>query len=202
MCKALCCRRGVWGITTRSVRAPSLVIHGRSLETVLVLIIVVVGLSGVLLRTMVRGIMGLSAMPRMSLISLVVVLSALLLIPASCPPAVVGKMATSSTMGAFGDTRAISYEVIRATASVASEATLLRVIPDCIIMRGLLDVYHVHIHFGLGHVGLRRFGLQFVHVAAGTDCKWLVGLDEPACELEQCLKGVIMNCALFIAIVR
>ena len=202
VCKTLCSRCSVWGITARSVRPPSLVIHRRSLETVLVLVSIVVGLGGVLLRAVVRGIMSLSAIPRMSLVSLVVVLSALLLVPTSWPPAVVGKMAASSAMGAFGNTRAISYEMIRATASVASEATLLRVIPDCIIMRGLLDVYHVHIHFGLGHVGLRRFGFQFVHVAAGTDCEWLVGLDEPACELEQCLKRVVMNCALFIATIR
>ena len=200
--KTLCCRCSVWGITTRSIRPPSLVIHRRSLETVLVLVSIVVGLGGVLLRAVVRGIMSLSAIPRMSLVSLVVVLSALLLVPTSWPPAVVGKMAASSAMGAFGNTRAISYEMIRATASVAGEATLLRIIPDCIVMRGLLGVHHVHIHFGLGHVDLRRFGLQFVHVAAGTGCEWLVGLDEPACELEQCLKRVVMNCALFIATIR
>ena len=73
VCKTLRCQCGVWGITTRSVRPPSLVIHGRPLEIVLVLIGIVIGLSGVLLRAVVRGVMGLGTMPRMSLIPLVVI---------------------------------------------------------------------------------------------------------------------------------
>ena len=85
LCKTLCRRCSVWGITTRSVRTPSLIIHRRSLETVLVLVSIVVGLSGVLLRAVVRGIMSLSAMPRMSLVSLVVVLSACLLYTSPSP---------------------------------------------------------------------------------------------------------------------
>ena len=95
-------------------------------------------------------------------------------------------MAASLAVGTLGDVGTIPYKMVCAPTSVAGEVALLCVVPDCIgsrVVWGLLGVHHVYIHFGLGYVGLRYFGFQFVYMA-GTDCKWLVSFDEPARKLE------------------
>ena len=89
--KALCCQC-VCGVTTGSMWSPSLVVRGRALKAVLMLVGIIVGLSGVLLRVRGRGIMGVGALSRISLIILVVVLPAWLLLPSPWggSPAIVG----------------------------------------------------------------------------------------------------------------
>ena len=109
-----------------------------------------------------------------------------------------------SAVGALGDVRTISYEMVGTPASMACEITWLHVVPCYIgagVTRSLLGVDNVYIYLRFGRVVLCFFGLYFIYVAS-TDCKWLMGFDETARDLKQCLEWVIVYCALILPIVR